>query len=107
MAHAPETTAAVAATGKRARTAATSRIADALAPSHPNRRSREICIHQTVTTPFQDRFSFEIDPFRKHCLAEGLDEVGLTMARGAAIADYEAKVRAARPFLAHGTEIDA
>src|SRR5690606_4847613 len=28
---------------------------------------------QTVTTPFQDRFSFEIDPFRKHCLLAGLD----------------------------------
>ena len=58
---------------------------------------------QTVTTPFQDRFTFEIDPFRKHCLAEGLDEVGLTMARGDAIAAYEAKVLAERPFLTHGT----
>ena len=35
---------------------------------------------QTVTTPFQDRFTFEIDAFRKHCLLNGLDEVGLTMA---------------------------
>lgn len=58
---------------------------------------------QTVTTPFQDRFVFEIDPFRKHCLANGLDEVGLTMARGASIAAYEAKVLAERPFLTHGT----
>src|SRR6478609_10829328 len=33
---------------------------------------------QVVTTPYQDRFTFEIDPFRKHCLLEGLDEVGLT-----------------------------
>lgn len=46
---------------------------------------------QTVTTPFQDRFTFEIDPFRKHCLMGGLDEIGLTLARGDAIADYEAK----------------
>ena len=58
---------------------------------------------QTVTTPFQDRFAFEIDPFRKHCLSQGLDEVGLTMARGEAIAAYEAKVLADRPFLTHGT----
>ena len=58
---------------------------------------------QTVTTPFQDRFAFEIDPFRKHCLSQGLDEVGLTMARGDAIATYEAKVLADRPFLTHGT----
>ncbi|NBC35481.1 3-isopropylmalate dehydratase small subunit [Novosphingobium sp. FSY-8] len=55
---------------------------------------------QTVTTPFQDRFSFEIDPFRKHCLLEGLDEVGLTLARDAAIAAHEAKVAQNLPFLA-------
>lgn len=58
--------------------------------------------HQTVTTPFQDRFTFEIDAFRKHCLLNGLDEVGLTLARDSAIAGYEAKTRAERPFLAAG-----
>ncbi len=42
--------------------------------------------HCTVTTPFQDRFTFEIDPFRRHCLMEGLDEVGLT--HGAAGRDF-------------------
>ncbi|MBS0254835.1 MAG: 3-isopropylmalate dehydratase small subunit [Proteobacteria bacterium] len=56
---------------------------------------------QTVTTPFQDRFAFEIDPFRKHCLLEGLDEVGLTLARDAAIGQFEARASAERPFLAH------
>lgn len=55
--------------------------------------------NQTVTTPFQDRFSFEIDPFRKHCLLNGLDEVGLTMAQGDVISAYEAKVKAERPWL--------
>ena len=60
--------------------------------------------HQTVTTPFQDRFTFEIDPFRKHCLLGGLDEVGLTLARDAAIGAYEAKARGALPFLAKGLE---
>ncbi|MFM2300737.1 MAG: 3-isopropylmalate dehydratase small subunit [Pseudomonadota bacterium] len=58
---------------------------------------------QTVTTPFQDRFAFEIDPFRKHCLLNGLDEVGLTLARGEAIAAYEHKSKGATPWLAHGT----
>ncbi len=57
---------------------------------------------QTVTTPFQDRFTFEIDPFRKHCLLNGLDEVGLTLTRDAAIARYEAKARESLPFLAQG-----
>jgi 3-isopropylmalate/(R)-2-methylmalate dehydratase small subunit len=56
---------------------------------------------QTVTTPFQDRFTFEIDPFRKHCLLHGLDEVGLTMARGEAISAYETKSRAELPWLSH------
>ncbi|MFM5886559.1 MAG: 3-isopropylmalate dehydratase small subunit [Novosphingobium sp.] len=55
---------------------------------------------QSVTTPFQDRFSFAIDPFRKHCLLNGLDEVGLTMARGEAIATYEKQAAAAMPWLA-------
>jgi 3-isopropylmalate dehydratase small subunit len=55
--------------------------------------------NQSVTTPFQDRFSFEIDPFRKQCLLGGLDEVGLTMAQGDVISAYEAKVGAERPWL--------
>ncbi len=55
--------------------------------------------HQTVTTPFQDRFEFEIDPFRRDCLLGGLDEVGLTMARDAAISAYEANAAISRPWL--------
>jgi len=58
--------------------------------------------NQVVTTPFQDRFPFEIDPFRKHCLLNGLDEVGLTLSRDAAIATYENKARAAMPWLSQG-----
>jgi 3-isopropylmalate dehydratase small subunit len=54
---------------------------------------------QTVTTPFQDRFEFPMDPFRKHCLMNGLDEVGLTMAQGEAIASFEARDAQARPWL--------
>lgn len=58
--------------------------------------------NQVVTTPFQDRFEFQIDPFRKHCLLEGLDEVGLTMARDAQISAYENDARATLPWLAKG-----
>lgn len=54
---------------------------------------------QTVTTPFQDRFRFEIDPFRKHCLSEGLDEIGLTLASAAAITTYEHSRAAHMPWL--------
>ncbi|MBH0111956.1 3-isopropylmalate dehydratase small subunit [Novosphingobium sp. YJ-S2-02] len=56
---------------------------------------------QTVTTPFQDRFRFEIDPFRKHCLLGGLDEIGLTLAQGKEIDAYEGKARESLPFLAN------
>ena len=62
---------------------------------------------QTVTTPFQDRFTFEIDPFRKHCLLEGLDEVGLTLARDAAISSYEGRQAAELPWFSKGTDIAA
>lgn len=57
---------------------------------------------QTVTTPFQDRFTFEIDPFRKDCLAGGLDEISLTMAMGDQISSYENKARAAMPWAQTG-----
>jgi len=53
----------------------------------------------TVTTPFQDRFTFEIDPFRRDCLLNGQDEIGLTMAMGDAIASYERGMAADRPWL--------
>ncbi|MFM5947666.1 MAG: 3-isopropylmalate dehydratase small subunit [Novosphingobium sp.] len=61
--------------------------------------------NQVVTTPFQDRFPFEIDPFRKHCLLNGLDEVGLTLARDTAISTYENKARAELPWLGTINEI--
>jgi 3-isopropylmalate/(R)-2-methylmalate dehydratase small subunit len=43
----------------------------------------------TVTTPFQDRFAFALDPFRRDCLMRGLDEIGLTLKSEAAISAYE------------------
>lgn len=55
--------------------------------------------NQTVTTPFQDRFAFEVDPFRKHCLLEGLDEIGLTLERGAAIETHEQQRAQFLPWL--------
>lgn len=60
----------------------------------------------TVTTPYQDRFPFDLDPFRRQCLIEGLDEIGMTLARDGAIATYEAGVGAARPWL-NGARGDA
>jgi len=45
----------------------------------------------TVTTPFQDRFEFTLDPFRRACLMQGTDEIALTLQSDAAIAAHEAQ----------------
>ena len=55
--------------------------------------------NQVVTTSFQDRFEFQIDPFRKRCLLEGLDEIGLTLASESAIAAHEIMRRDTMPWL--------
>ncbi len=54
--------------------------------------------NQVVTTPFQDRFAFPMDPFRKACLLAGQDEIALTEAEAPAIAAYEARLAAAQPW---------
>ena len=63
--------------------------------------------HQIVTTPFQDRFAFEIDPFRKKCLLEVLDEVGITLTHEDSRVAYEARMKAGKPWLARGTGLAA
>ncbi len=55
---------------------------------------------QTVTTPYQERFRFEFDPFRKDCLLRGLDEIGITLALAGAIAAHEAGADATTPWVA-------
>ena len=47
---------------------------------------------QTIQGPDGGSISFEVDAFRKTCLMEGLDDIGLTLQKGAAIDDYEAKL---------------
>jgi 3-isopropylmalate/(R)-2-methylmalate dehydratase small subunit len=58
---------------------------------------------QTVTTKFQDRFTFEIDPFRKSCLLGGLDEIGITLASEGAITAFEKRDATTRPWLVPAT----
>lgn len=57
---------------------------------------------QTVQAEGQNTpaFSFDVEPFRKHCLINGLDDIGLTMQKMKEIADYEAKQKVATPWLA-------
>jgi len=54
---------------------------------------------QTITGPDGGRITFEIDGFRKHCLLNGLDDIGLTLEKAAAIDGFEAKRRHAQPWL--------
>jgi 3-isopropylmalate/(R)-2-methylmalate dehydratase small subunit len=54
---------------------------------------------QTVTTPGGESFKFEIEPFAKHCLMNGLDEIGLTLQRAEQIRAFEAKHRDRQPWL--------
>ena len=54
---------------------------------------------QTVTTPNGRLFSFEIEPFRKHRLLNGLDDIGLTLAESEAIKNYEARRKVEAPWL--------
>jgi 3-isopropylmalate/(R)-2-methylmalate dehydratase small subunit len=59
--------------------------------------------NQTVTTPFQDRYTFEIDAFRKHCLLNGLDEIGMTLAMDDKISSYEKRASVDWPWLQGAT----
>jgi 3-isopropylmalate/(R)-2-methylmalate dehydratase small subunit len=54
---------------------------------------------QTVTRPDGKVYSFELDEFRKHCLVNGLDDIGLTLQDHEAIATFEGKHRASQPWL--------
>jgi len=53
---------------------------------------------QEIRGPDGGVYKFDVDPFRKHCLLNGLDDVGLTMQKDAKIGDFEAKRRARHPW---------
>ncbi len=53
---------------------------------------------QEIRGPDGGVVKFEIDPYKKHCMLNGLDPIGLTMVKADKIADYEEKTAAARPW---------
>jgi 3-isopropylmalate/(R)-2-methylmalate dehydratase small subunit len=55
--------------------------------------------NQTVTTSDGQSFAFEVDAFKKHCLINGLDDIGLTMEKATNIDIYESKAAALRPWV--------
>ncbi|HEX6003220.1 MAG TPA: 3-isopropylmalate dehydratase small subunit [Burkholderiales bacterium] len=54
---------------------------------------------QTITTPGGESFAFDIEPFTKHCLLNGLDEIGLTLEHAAEIRAFESRHRERQPWL--------
>jgi len=54
---------------------------------------------QEIRGPDGGVVTFDLDPFRKHCLLNGLDDIGLTMEKAPAIATYESKAAESRPWL--------
>jgi 3-isopropylmalate/(R)-2-methylmalate dehydratase small subunit len=55
--------------------------------------------NQTISGPDGGTVHFDIDPFRKHCLLEGLDDIGLTQQKAEKIKSYEEKQKATQPWL--------
>ena len=54
---------------------------------------------QTIVTPSGEVIAFDVDPFRKHCLLNGLDDIGLTLRHADAIRAYETRRKAEAPWL--------
>lgn len=62
---------------------------------------------QTVTTPSGEVLAFDIDGFRKHCLLNGLDDIGLTLQDEGAIREFEQRHRQAQPWLFRDNQREA
>ena len=58
---------------------------------------------QTIRTPVGEEIAFEVDSFRKHCLLNGLDDIGLTLEDADAIRQYESKQKQQTPWLFAGS----
>ena len=55
-------------------------------------------VNQVIKGPDGGQVSFDIDPFKKHCLLNGLDDIGLTLEKASEIAAFEAQNATARPW---------
>ena len=54
---------------------------------------------QAITTSDGEVISFDVDPFKKHCLMEGLDDIGLTLEKKASVEAFEARAAEERPWV--------
>jgi 3-isopropylmalate/(R)-2-methylmalate dehydratase small subunit len=72
-------------------------MADASDPENP-----ELTVDletETITRPNGATVGFKIDPFRRKCLLEGLDDIGLTLKKEEKISDFETQQRESQPWL--------
>jgi 3-isopropylmalate/(R)-2-methylmalate dehydratase small subunit len=69
------------------------------AESHEGYRLAVDLEQQTVSTPTGESFHFDIDPHRKHCIMNGLDDIGLTLEHADEIRTFETKHRERQPWL--------
>ena len=79
-----------------------SKIVDQLfteAAASPGYRLAVDLEQQTVSTPTGESFKFEMDPFRKDCIMNGLDDIGLTLTHADKIRAFESKHKIAQPWL--------
>ncbi|MEM7710634.1 MAG: 3-isopropylmalate dehydratase small subunit, partial [Pseudomonadota bacterium] len=75
---------------------------DALMEDAENGENARITVdleNQVVTGSDGTAYPFEVDAFKKHCLLNGLDDIGLTMEKAGAIDSFEAKVSQDRPWV--------
>ena len=63
-----------------------------------NARQTVDLVEQTVTTSDGQVFPFEVDAHRKHCLLNGLDDIGLTLEKASAIDTFENRAKIQRPW---------
>jgi 3-isopropylmalate/(R)-2-methylmalate dehydratase small subunit len=76
-------------------------VVDALMKDAENGANARLTIdleEQTVTAPDGTAYPFEVDAFKKHCLLNGLDDIGLTLEKAASIDAYEAKLAQSQPW---------
>ena len=64
-----------------------------------NARMTVDLVAQTITTSDGEVIAFEVDAFKKHCLLEGLDDIGLTLEKVASIESFETQASAQRPWV--------